>query len=109
MSVPFLRVPGFESGWPRGLLQAIFGISSPTLCATVDTHKHDTESSNSSRHFFIGPPERCSLLTMEFQGIAAGHSWIAEATGENRFRGARIGGKQTPARFIVRHSSTSSG
>jgi hypothetical protein len=46
---------------------------------------------------------------MEFQGIAAGHSWIAEATGENRFRGARIGGKQTPARFIVRHSSTSSG
>src|SRR5580704_1945318 len=98
MSVVFLRVPGFESGWPSGLLHAIFGISSPTRCARADAHKHDAERSNSSRHFFIESPETRLLLTINFQWVPAGYSWISEATGKNRFRGARIRGEETQPR-----------
>src|ERR1700723_1499111 len=104
MSVVFLRVPGFESGWPRGLFQAIFGISSLTLCASVDADKHETESSNSSRHFFIEPPKTHSLLKMNSNRC----SRFPEVP-EVSLSGARMGGEKTQHAFIVRHSSPGSG
>src|SRR5271157_6074 len=55
-------MPGFVSGWPMGLFQAAFGISSSAREVVASEQKNAITASNNSEYFFIGPPKVTSRL-----------------------------------------------
>src|ERR1700686_3455893 len=59
MSDLFFRTPGFASGCPRGRLQAVFGISSPTqgTGASASAQSAGITASSTGKYFFTEPPE----------------------------------------------------
>src|SRR6202011_2911403 len=57
MSELFFRTPGFASGCPRGRLQAVCGISSPTQGTGASAQSAGITASSTGRYFFIEPAE----------------------------------------------------
>src|SRR6202022_1856394 len=72
MSDLFFRTPGFASGCPRGRLQAVFGISSPTQGTGASAQSAGITASSTGRYFFIEPPEAQSIGDKNFRSTFQG-------------------------------------
>src|ERR1700686_4526219 len=89
MSDLFFRTPGFASGCPRGRLQAVFGISSPTqgTGASARAQSAGITASITRRYFFIEPPEAQSSGDNNSSSTSQGFLNCAEESHRCKVRG----------------------
>src|SRR6202166_5372656 len=89
MSDLFFRTPGFASGCPRGRLQAVFGISSPTqgTGTSASAQSSGITASSTGRYFFIEPSEAQSSGEKNSRSTSQGFLNCAEDSHRCKVRG----------------------